>query len=279
MRLSSNLSINDKEQSKPAMKQSGSDISSFSKDELAVMNRILMGIFYSTSFDDFIEEIYNALITQHKIKGCALYKVPNNQLCLQLVHGHGIYKPYLPDIIPQGSDLFDSISRHECNSIASESKDQLSLFEDHPVSYFCPIFSESALVGALVIIYTSVNIKFLKIVMDQSIAALELLCRADSFTNDLSIRANFNKEPQDGEKLSIDEKTSGSKLTIREREVLDLLTKGLTNKEIADKLCISGATCKHHVQNILNKLEVHSRAAAVAVGLTQSKNQDCVSYL
>ncbi|MDA3925421.1 MAG: response regulator transcription factor [Kiritimatiellae bacterium] len=50
----------------------------------------------------------------------------------------------------------------------------------------------------------------------------------------------------------------------REKEVLDLLTKGLAYKEIADKLGISRNTVMTVVQRIYQKLHVHSRGEAVA---------------
>ncbi len=50
-----------------------------------------------------------------------------------------------------------------------------------------------------------------------------------------------------------------SSLTIREREVISLLAKGLTNKDIADQLCISETTVRHHLTNIFSKLDVSSR--------------------
>lgn len=53
-------------------------------------------------------------------------------------------------------------------------------------------------------------------------------------------------------------------LTEREREVLDLLARGLTNTAIADRLYLSGKTVRNHVSNIFTKLHVNDRAAAVA---------------
>ncbi|MDF2502802.1 LuxR C-terminal-related transcriptional regulator [Clostridium sp.] len=52
-------------------------------------------------------------------------------------------------------------------------------------------------------------------------------------------------------------------LTNREVEVMVELSKGFSNKEIAEKLCISLATVKTHVINIYSKLQVSSRVAAV----------------
>jgi DNA-binding NarL/FixJ family response regulator len=51
-------------------------------------------------------------------------------------------------------------------------------------------------------------------------------------------------------------------LTMRERNVVELLSRHLTNKEIAASLCISEYTAKNHVQRILKKLGLHSRSLA-----------------
>jgi two-component system, NarL family, nitrate/nitrite response regulator NarL len=56
----------------------------------------------------------------------------------------------------------------------------------------------------------------------------------------------------------------GADLTMREREVVDLIGAGLTNKEIAARLYIEVGTVKNHVHNILDKLKVSRRAEAVA---------------
>lgn len=54
-------------------------------------------------------------------------------------------------------------------------------------------------------------------------------------------------------------------LTRREREVLGLIDRGLSNKEIAGLLRLEVPTVKNHVHNILEKLHVVRRAEAVAV--------------
>lgn len=53
-------------------------------------------------------------------------------------------------------------------------------------------------------------------------------------------------------------------LTRREREVLALLAQGADNERIAQRLVISPETARTHVQNVLGKLEVHSRLEAAA---------------
>jgi len=58
---------------------------------------------------------------------------------------------------------------------------------------------------------------------------------------------------------------AGPALTRRECEVLDLLASGLASKEIAVELSISAKTVAGHIQGILTKLGVHSRAQAVAI--------------
>lgn len=59
----------------------------------------------------------------------------------------------------------------------------------------------------------------------------------------------------------------GLQLSPREREILNLLAAGLGNKQIAWQLKISEHTVKFHVTSIFNKLNVSSRAQAVAVGV------------
>jgi NarL family two-component system response regulator YdfI len=58
-------------------------------------------------------------------------------------------------------------------------------------------------------------------------------------------------------------------LTPREIEVLRLLSEGLANKNIAWKLKISEHTVKFHIASIFTKLNVSSRAEAVAIGIRQ----------
>jgi two-component system, NarL family, nitrate/nitrite response regulator NarL len=57
---------------------------------------------------------------------------------------------------------------------------------------------------------------------------------------------------------------SAERLTQRELEVVDLMNAGLSNKEIARRLGIGATTAKNHVQNILQKLQVHRRGQAAA---------------
>ena len=53
----------------------------------------------------------------------------------------------------------------------------------------------------------------------------------------------------------------------REREVLAMLVKGMSNPEIAERLTVNSLTAKFHVSNVLYKLGVASRSEAVALAL------------
>ncbi len=57
----------------------------------------------------------------------------------------------------------------------------------------------------------------------------------------------------------------GHDFTEREREVLALLAQGLSNAQIAERLCVSSATVKFHISGIFAKLGVSTRAEAIAL--------------
>jgi DNA-binding NarL/FixJ family response regulator len=60
------------------------------------------------------------------------------------------------------------------------------------------------------------------------------------------------------------EESDSTALTARERQIVELIAEGLSNKEIASKLYIEVATVKNHVHNILEKLQVTRRGEAAA---------------
>jgi two-component system NarL family response regulator len=53
----------------------------------------------------------------------------------------------------------------------------------------------------------------------------------------------------------------------REREILQLVAKGLTNKEVANALSISQFTVRNHLNHITEKLEVTDRTEAIFVAI------------
>jgi DNA-binding NarL/FixJ family response regulator len=64
------------------------------------------------------------------------------------------------------------------------------------------------------------------------------------------------------------------RLTPREHEILTLLAQGLNHTEIATRLVITPGTVAKHIEHILVKLDVHSRAQAVAVALRNRLLED-----
>ena len=82
--------------------------------------------------------------------------------------------------------------------------------------------------------------------------------RGDGGTTSLPFNVNFDA----GERsLAIAKKGA---LSRRETEVLRLVAEGLNNQSIAQRLFVSDHTVHRHLANILNKLDVSTRAAAVA---------------
>jgi len=74
------------------------------------------------------------------------------------------------------------------------------------------------------------------------------------------------QEPEDGSEIGARRTT----LSKREREVLALLARGATNREIATELKISGPTVKTHVRHVLEKLHLRNRAEAAAFAARNS---------
>jgi len=67
------------------------------------------------------------------------------------------------------------------------------------------------------------------------------------------------------ERLSSDRMTAG--LSCRERQILELVAKGLTNKEVANTLQISQFTVRNHLNHITEKLDVSDRTEAIFIAI------------
>jgi DNA-binding NarL/FixJ family response regulator len=66
-------------------------------------------------------------------------------------------------------------------------------------------------------------------------------------------------------------------LTTREREIIVLIAKGLRNKGIADRLCVSDTTVRHHLTSIYSKLQVSSRQQLLIVAHKQGLDERAAS--
>lgn len=88
-----------------------------------------------------------------------------------------------------------------------------------------------------------------------------------------AVRAVHNGQkrisPEVGARLA-DSLVNPDALTQRELEVLQLMTEGKQNKEIAELLFVSESTVKYHVKHIFAKLQVTDRTQAVIVALKRS---------
>jgi len=74
-----------------------------------------------------------------------------------------------------------------------------------------------------------------------------------------------NVHPSPNKRIpDINQPTPKQRLTTRENEILSLLSEGLPSNTIAQRLSVSHATVRNHVQHILAKLCVHSRSEAVS---------------
>jgi|SRR5579884_2356724 len=64
-----------------------------------------------------------------------------------------------------------------------------------------------------------------------------------------------------------------TQLTVREREVLELVAKGITNRQIASRLFVSESTVRTHIHNILDKLQLENRVQAATYAMA-SRDRD-----
>ncbi|MGO9495546.1 MAG: response regulator [Solirubrobacteraceae bacterium] len=95
--------------------------------------------------------------------------------------------------------------------------------------------------------------------VEQIVEAIRAADRGESFISPRIARHLIRRlrEPQE-----VEPELTGSDLTPRELEVLDLLARGLDNSEIASALFLSQHTIKNHVSSILTKLQVENRIQA-----------------
>jgi DNA-binding NarL/FixJ family response regulator len=93
---------------------------------------------------------------------------------------------------------------------------------------------------------------------DQVVDAIRTVFKGDSI-----IHPSLTKKLMNYHQKKTAPHGSENVLTDREKEVLVLLAKGLSNKDIAEQLFISDKTVKIHVSKILKKLDVKSRSQAV----------------
>lgn len=86
-----------------------------------------------------------------------------------------------------------------------------------------------------------------------------------------SLFSQIVREEVIADRAMIDE---GIRLTTRERQIMDLLGEGLSNKEISARLYIAVHTVKSHVHNILEKLSLHTRLEIAAYSRNSGRQHE-----
>jgi DNA-binding NarL/FixJ family response regulator len=109
--------------------------------------------------------------------------------------------------------------------------------------------------------------------IDDLVASIERIARAELVCSPRIAAQLFRRISEGGEQSSFEMKT----LTTRERQVLDCIQQGKSNKEIAQRLNIAEPTVKNHVHHLLEKLDVTTRAQAAAHATLSSSRRRAFS--
>lgn len=103
--------------------------------------------------------------------------------------------------------------------------------------------------------------------LDKEVAAtISNIVRTDVRNAKQKVSKGAGKIKNEGSKVDYDSPVSDP-LSTRELEILDLIVKGFSNKEIADRIFVSGDTVKTHVSHILKKLSASDRTHAAVKAL------------
>jgi two-component system, NarL family, nitrate/nitrite response regulator NarL len=106
--------------------------------------------------------------------------------------------------------------------------------------------------------------------------AVQMLHQGESYVSP-SLAAKLLMRPHPGSARVTKPADRFSDLTPREDEILSILVKGRSNKEIGNKLDLSEKTIKHHVTNILQKLQVRNRVEAALVASERTPQRLMIS--
>ncbi len=109
---------------------------------------------------------------------------------------------------------------------------------------------------------------------EELVAAVHAVARGDSvFTPGLAglVLGEFRRMSAPG---SASPPSPTDELTPRETEILKMVAKGLSYKQIADRLVVSHRTVQNHVQNTLRKLQMHNRVELTRFAIEHGLDED-----
>ena len=98
---------------------------------------------------------------------------------------------------------------------------------------------------------------------EELVKAIEIVNKGDMFLSPAITRAALSKDEPELTGSVQSPEDEQDYISIREREILKLISEGLRNKEIAEKFFISPLTVKSHIYHLYKKLDVSSRMKAV----------------
>jgi len=101
------------------------------------------------------------------------------------------------------------------------------------------------------------------------VAAVRAAVRREATCPPRLCAALFMLVSQWPQQVSVTTAATSSNLTLRQRQLVNLLAKGLTNKEIAAQLNLSEFTVRNHIHRILKLVDVRTRREAVRAVLSQ----------
>jgi DNA-binding NarL/FixJ family response regulator len=101
------------------------------------------------------------------------------------------------------------------------------------------------------------------------VAAIRATVRGEATCTPRLCAALFSLVSQLPEQISPDPAVMTPALTIRQRQLVNLVAKGMTNKEIAAQLNLSEFTVRNHIHRILKQVDVRTRREAVNAVLTR----------
>lgn len=113
--------------------------------------------------------------------------------------------------------------------------------------------------------------------IDELVTAIERIARAELVCSP-QVTATLFQRVSEGPNRS-GPGTQARSLTNRERQVLRLMQQGHSNKEIAQNLNIAEPTVKNHVHHLLEKLEVSTRAQAVARATLPASRRNSFGFM